>query len=155
MLVTDDQVRNHLRIDEGEDVSVYVGAAERAAIDFLNRNVYKDQDALDAAQLTVTPTLIAARATYVAAVAEASAIEDRDASIEAKTYALDQYFAARLRAYRIRKGIVVNEAVQAAILLTIGHLYANREDVVVGASVVELPMASQHLLQPYRVCMGV
>lgn len=49
-LVTDAQVRNHLRIDAGEDVSVYVAAAERIAADhFLNCEIYADQAALDAA----------------------------------------------------------------------------------------------------------
>lgn len=51
--------------------------------------------------------------------------------------------------------LVANDLVRAAILLILGHLYANREEVVVGTSVTQIPMASQHLLQPYRVCMGV
>ncbi len=110
MLVTDDQVRNHLRIDEGEDISVYVGAAERLAVEFLNRNVYASAEAL------------------------ADAVADGTAG---------------------QNPMVVNDLIRAAILLTIGHLYANREDVVVGASVAQLPMASQYLLQPYRACMGV
>lgn len=48
-LVTDAQVRNHLRIDEGEDVSVYVAAGEGMAADFLNRAIYEDEAALTAA----------------------------------------------------------------------------------------------------------
>jgi hypothetical protein len=49
-LVTDAQVRTQLNIDEGEDVSTYVAAAERIAADhFLNREIYEDQAALDAA----------------------------------------------------------------------------------------------------------
>lgn len=37
-----------------------------------------------------------------------------------------------------------------AILLLIGHWYANREAVNVGTSVTELPMAVDALIQPYR-----
>lgn len=52
-------------------------------------------------------------------------------------------------------GIVINAAITAALLLIAGHLYANREDVVSGVSVAQLPSGAQHLLQPYRVGMGV
>lgn len=52
-------------------------------------------------------------------------------------------------------GIVINAAIQAALLLIVGHLYANREDVVAGVSVAQLPNGSQYLLMPYRVGMGV
>lgn len=52
-------------------------------------------------------------------------------------------------------GIVINPAIQAALLLIVGHLYANREDVLAGVSVAQLPNGSQYLLQPYRSCMGV
>lgn len=47
------------------------------------------------------------------------------------------------------------ETIRRAILLIVGHLYENREQVVVGASVAELPMGVLFLLQPYRLKMGV
>lgn len=53
------------------------------------------------------------------------------------------------------EGIVINPAVQAALLLIAGHLYANREDVVAGVSVAQLPNGAQYLLQPYRIGMGI
>lgn len=43
------------------------------------------------------------------------------------------------------------EPIRHAILLSVGHLYANREAVVVGTSAVELPLGAQSLLFPYRV----
>lgn len=52
-------------------------------------------------------------------------------------------------------GIVINAAIQAALLLIVGHLYANREDVLVGVSATQLPNGAQYLLQPYRSGMGV
>ena len=52
-------------------------------------------------------------------------------------------------------GIAINPAIQAALLLIVGHLYANREDVLAGVSVAQLPNGSQSLLQPYRSGMGV
>lgn len=45
----------------------------------------------------------------------------------------------------------VPAAIKQAMLLMIGHWYENREDVVVGVSAAELPMASQYLLSPYKV----
>ena len=52
-------------------------------------------------------------------------------------------------------GIVINPAIQAALLLIVGHLYANREDVLADVSVAQLPNGSQYLLQPYRAGLGV
>jgi hypothetical protein len=51
--------------------------------------------------------------------------------------------------------IVVTKAITAACLLILGNLYANREDVVVGATVSDLPQGSRSLLSPYRVGLGV
>lgn len=51
--------------------------------------------------------------------------------------------------------IVVNPSITAACLLITGHLYLNREDVVLNAAPVSLPKGSEHLLFPYRIGMGV
>jgi hypothetical protein len=37
------------------------------------------------------------------------------------------------------------------MLLIIGHLYENRENVIVGHTVNELPQGAMALLNPYRV----
>lgn len=50
--------------------------------------------------------------------------------------------------------LVYNSAVHAAMLLIIGHWYANREAVNIGNIVAEIPMGTEALLRPYRV-MGV
>ena len=52
-------------------------------------------------------------------------------------------------------GIVINPAIQAALLLIVGKLYACREDAVVGVSVAQLPNGAEYLLRPYRTGMGV
>jgi uncharacterized phage protein (predicted DNA packaging) len=51
--------------------------------------------------------------------------------------------------------MLTNPAFEAAVLLTTAHLYGNREDVVAGVSVAQLPNGSHALLIPYRVGMGV
>lgn len=44
----------------------------------------------------------------------------------------------------------VPEDLQDAILLIVGHRYANREDVVLGTSATAIPQASQAILNGYR-----
>lgn len=51
--------------------------------------------------------------------------------------------------------MVVNAAIKAAILKTTSDLYANREDSVVGANAVELPLTARSLLRPHRIVPGV
>lgn len=51
--------------------------------------------------------------------------------------------------------MIANAEIQAAVLLTVGHLYENRENTVVGLSAVELPHGAREFLQPYRVGLGV
>ncbi|HBV3140991.1 TPA: phage gp6-like head-tail connector protein [Klebsiella aerogenes] len=47
--------------------------------------------------------------------------------------------------------ILPGDDVKAAMLLLIGHWYANRETVSVGQTVAEVPFAVEALLQPYRI----
>ncbi|SEJ49635.1 head-tail connector protein [Pseudomonas sp. NFR16] len=51
--------------------------------------------------------------------------------------------------------MVINKSITAACLLILGHLYANREDVVLGTTGTELPMGSRSLLAPFRINLGV
>ncbi|WP_047933898.1 head-tail connector protein [Pseudomonas putida] len=51
--------------------------------------------------------------------------------------------------------MVCNKQVKAACLLILGHLYANREDVVIGTIATELPKGSVALLTPHRIGWGV
>lgn len=51
--------------------------------------------------------------------------------------------------------MVCNKPIKAACLLILGHLYANREDVVIGTIATELPKGSVALLTPHRIGWGV
>lgn len=46
--------------------------------------------------------------------------------------------------------MVATYAIKAAMLLICGHLFANREDVVVGLQAYAVPMGSCDLLRPHR-----
>ncbi|HBX8260394.1 MULTISPECIES: head-tail connector protein [Klebsiella pneumoniae complex] len=47
--------------------------------------------------------------------------------------------------------ILPGDDVKAAMLLLIGHWYANRESVNIGSITSEIPFATEALLQPYRI----
>ncbi|MFI3308931.1 head-tail connector protein [Ewingella allii] len=47
--------------------------------------------------------------------------------------------------------LLLDDDIRSAMLLCIGHWYANREGVVIGETAVNLPLAVQALLQPYRI----
>jgi hypothetical protein len=51
-------------------------------------------------------------------------------------------------------GIVLNFSISTAILLTLGHLYFSRENVVIGATSNKLPYGAEYHLAPYRTGMG-
>jgi len=51
--------------------------------------------------------------------------------------------------------MICNKQIKAACLLILGHLYANREDVVIGTIATELPKGSVALLTPHRIGWGV
>lgn len=147
----------HVRDEEATDLQVtpYLNAAELSAVNFLNRKVYATQNELDMAIAAVPAALLTAGTTYEAAILAADAITDQVASAAAAQYATGVYALAQDDARATRSGMVVNDAVKAAILLIFGSLYENRQDVVAGVTVAQIPMGSQYLLQPYRVAMGV
>lgn len=103
----------HLRADAGDEdalIALYLEAAEQAAADYLNRQVYPDAAAV--------------------AAAESAGTAGKDP-------------------------MIVNAAVKSAILLTLGHLHTNREDVVAGVSVAQLPSGARSLLRPHRRMPGL
>lgn len=51
--------------------------------------------------------------------------------------------------------MVATYSVKAAMLLICGHLFANREDVVVGAQSFAMPLGSRDLLRPHRRWAGL
>ena len=156
--ITTAEAKLHLRVDgvaEDALIGIYIAAAEASAVAFIDRAVYADQPALDAALATAPAALSAATLAYDDAIVIANALPGA-VEREAATLAADNaLLCARMHYRRIMDGMMVNEAIRAAILLTTGHLYANREDVVTGVTVAALPNGAQYLLQPYRVGMGV
>ena len=143
--ITLTQAQQHLRGDFDEaDLLLKIAAAERSAIEYLQCNVYADQSALDAAIAAVPMTLSAAKIAYDAAYDDAMLIADVDLSLMEQAQAMSVYMRAVYSATRTRQGIVINELILSAMLLTLGWLNEVRED---GEA---LPRAAQDLLSAFR-----
>lgn len=152
--VTVDEAKLHLRADGTDEdalIGIYIAAAEQAAVKALDRGVYADGTALQAAMTAAPAALTTATAAYAAAVTAADAMTDTTEQAAALQVAETAYMRAQVAYRQVFDGIVVNEAIKAAVLLTVGHLFANREDVVIGASVSALPHGADYLLQPFKV----
>lgn len=158
MSVIDIELAMKHLLAEPEDqdlVQSQLDGAETAASAYLNRAFFVDQAALDSARLSVPTARNEARVAYEAAMVAAAAIEDHIQRCEAMADAQFVFSEASAVATRNARGMVINKAVEAACLLKLGHLFANREDVVTGTIATELPQSSKALLTPYRVGMGV
>lgn len=155
ILIADAMAHTYAEPADQAIVQRCLDAAEDAARDFLQRQFYVDASALAAALATV-PTLRAdARAAYAAAIAAADTITDQEVQAEAKADAEAALARSLTAAQAIQDGIVIKPAIVAACLLTCAHLYANREDVIVGTIAAVLPNGAESLLWPSRIGLGI
>lgn len=147
----------HLLAEEEDQVLVQamLDGAEESASQYMQRRFYADQDALDAALAEVPAAISSTRIRYEQAVAAADVVVDLNDRRGARDRAAQAFADARAEVEMKARGFVINSAIQAACLLILGHLFANREDVATGVTVAEIPMGSRHLLAPYRTGMGV
>lgn len=136
-------------------VQSQLDGAEDSAMAYLQRSFFVDQASLDAARLQVPISRNAARTQYEADLAAAALTDDHVLRCEAVADADFAFSQALEAATMVARGIVINASIQSACLLKLGHLFANREEVVTGTIATELPQASKALLTPYRVGMGV
>jgi exosome complex RNA-binding protein Rrp42 (RNase PH superfamily) len=145
----------HLRATDGTDEDDLIGAcitaAEQTAASIVDRAIYADSTALNAAVAAAPAALTTATATYTTAMTAAQALTDSTEQAAAIKTAENAYTRAQIAYRQVVDGMVANESVKAAVLLIVGHLYANREDVVAGVSVAQLPNGAEWLLQPYKV----
>lgn len=152
--VTTSEAKLHLRVDSADEdslIGVYITAAEQMAIALLDRGVYADGTALGVAKAAAPGELDTAIAAYESAIAAAEALADETAVAAAIQTAGNGLSRAKVAHRQAMDGMVVNEAIKAAVLLIVGSLYAQREDVVVGVSVAQLPNGAEWLLAPYKV----
>lgn len=153
--VTLPEAKLHLRGVDGTEedalIGVYITAAEQMAIALLDRGVYADGTALGVAKAAAPGELDTAIAAYESAISAAEALADETAKAASIQTAGNGLLRAKVAHRHAMDGMVVNEAIKAAVLLIVGSLYTQREDVVVGVSVAQLPNGAEWLLAPYRV----
>jgi len=148
------EAKLHLRVDSADEdalIGVYITAAEQMAIALLDRGVYADGTALGVAKAAAPGELDTAIAAYESAIAAAEALADETAKAASIQTAGNGLLRAKVAHRHAMDGMVVNEAIKAAVLLIVGSLYTQREDAVVGVSVEQLPNGAEWLLAPYRV----
>ena len=128
---------HHLRADDDDEADVQrkLEAAEEIAAQYMGRTIYEDAEALSVG------------------IEQAGEQINAMLSVGGGHIDLDNSHAYH-DALMQKRGVVMNPAIEAGVLLILGTLYAHREDVTVGFSATELPIAATHRLQPYRV-MGV
>jgi len=152
--VTLAEAKLHLRVDGTDEdalIGVYITAAEQWAMSFLDRGVYADGTALGVAKAAAPGELDTAIAACESAIAAAEALADETAKAASIQTAGNDLLRAQVAHRHAMDGMVVNEAIKAAVLLIVGSLYTQREDAVVGVSVEQLPNGAEWLLAPYRV----
>ena len=121
----------HLRVEANypdEQVESKLLAAESMVAQFLNRRIYATAEVLTAAVAAVPATLTAAGSAYEAALEAAADIEDASTQEAAQEYACRVYSAAKTDARETYSGIVINKAIETAILLVTANLFENRGD---------------------------
>ncbi len=157
-VVSLEEAKAHLlesRTSAEPEVQRKLDAAIIVAQNFLNRNVYGDADALAAAVAGVPAALATAKTAYDEATTAASEIEDCLLSGLAQKSADEALLDAIALNRMVARGVVVDAGLKSGILLILGHLYEDKQDVVTGTIVSQVPMGSQYVLQPYRVGLGV
>lgn len=156
-VVTLAEARAHLRLEldyPAEQVQTYLDGAIDAAERYLNRRVFPSAASLDAAMDTAPSVLSLARMAYDAAIVIAASIVDTTERLASMSVAARRWDDACVRFEWTLEGVVVTSSIRSAILLTLGHLYANRSDVLLGSTATELPRGARDLIRPLRRVMG-
>lgn len=140
---------HHLRADADDviDIQHKLNAAQEIAEQFMGRRIYANDDELEIAVEANSVEMDA----LVSLHEEALSGDMKSHMVKTKIARIESRLFEKLM---IARGLVTNPGIEIAILLILGTLYEHREDVVVGTSIVRLPQAAEHRLQPYRI-MGV
>lgn len=158
-LVTLAQARAHLRVESdypADQIQVYIDGATDAASRYLNRTIFETAEVRDTAWAALPAELKAAQDDFDAAVEAAEAVEDETQKAAMIEVAAATLAEAKRTADWSLYGVVVSPAMVTAVLMTLGHLFANRESVIVGASgagAAEVPQGARDMLRPFRRVM--
>lgn len=145
MTISQDTAIAFLKADDDADgliASMLLGARSICE-GYCNRKFYDDQETADA-DFTQALTDMAAAVT-----AETAALATYKQDYVTTRLIQQRYFTVFAGISQRMHGIVIDDSMDAAILMTLGHLYVNREDnIVSGNNAVQLPVGAQRILQP-------
>lgn len=127
-----------------------LAGAESAVAGHLNRALFSSQDELATAQNALPQAAGEAQDAYDAAMVAAEIMPNPAAREMAILLAEERLKEARIAFQRILFGMVATPRIEAAVRLTLGNLYENREEVVVGATAIRLPQGVPELLRADR-----
>lgn len=127
--------------DDSDLITMQIASATTICEDYCNRKFYVTQAAMD----TDFTQALADRVTALAAQTSALVgLTDVDT-----VRMINDKFGTQFALIKGRiNGIVLDDAINAAILITLGHIYRNREDnLATGNNVVQVPVGAQRILQ--------
>jgi uncharacterized phiE125 gp8 family phage protein len=174
------EAKAHLRVEVDADddlITALISAARSAAESYCNRSfasaefaIIADEFPADGKGLEILPDVTTLESwTYLAADGTEDTVASSDVTVDNTRREIrmtDATVAWPIGASRLTVTVIAgpdagasppvlpDPAVLAAIKLTLGDLYENREAQVVGATIVE-NRAAMALLTPYRVGMGM
>lgn len=140
-----DTARKFLKADGPDDdvITNMLPQAQSICEGYCNRRFYADAETAEAdfiEALTDRADALANRATLLTSHTDAGT----------QKLIRDHYIEVLGRIKQRCNGIAIDGLIEAAIYLTLGHLYINREDnVVSGNNAVQVPVGAQRILQPY------
>lgn len=164
-LITIAEARMHVKADGDDDelLATYCNAAEVECSRLANRSLFATTADLNTAVGTVGPRMTAAYAAYDAAVIAAGNVDDDRVTAMLLAGAQRRLDDVTLSCERDSVGLALdaaqdaaglpgNDAIKAAILLMVGHLYANRTTVLTGqgSAAIEVPRGTADIMGTYR-----
>jgi hypothetical protein len=115
---------DHLRADVADPrIPPLLAAAERLAVETLDRNIYATQSALDAAIGAAAAALATAKAAYESAMTAAALLTDTELRESAQAAANRRWMNAVAEHERTQAGKIVNDTIKTAILLLMQQMY--------------------------------
>lgn len=153
-LVDVETARRELRVGSevlDADIVRKLETAQEQAEAFLGRNLYADQNALNAAIAAAPAALSAATAALDTALTAAALLTVTDQREAHERLAKDAYNDAFWAWNRTVRGMVAIESVKTAVLLIAGGLSEHGGDEQVPA----MPQAARDTLWPFRTGLGV
>ena len=140
--------RTYLKADGDDDdlITAQIASATTICQDYCNRVFYVDattQQTDFMLALTDRTAALANRKTALASITGTEADDDLTRGL-----ITDHYITVLSQISQRIHGIVLDDAINAGILITLGHLYKNREDnLATGNNVVQVPVGAQRILQ--------